>query len=236
MAFTFVSGVTVRANAGTAASTWSLATSTFVLVAGAGLVLGLNIASTSVDASTITDAAGNVWRLAARAPGTKTRGGELWYASNINETSTRISIALSGNSTGNIWLGQWEGMSTGTPLDQTAALNGAASTVHVVTQITPSAADALVVAFYACSGSTIVPVAFDGGFSTNVSSQFCAAGYIIQTSPSTATGQWRTASAGTSTGQVTVSGLIASFFDTNGGAPPAGDLSWHGNFCLVGFQ
>src|SRR5688572_23030799 len=100
MAFAFVNSTSLRANAGIAASTWSLALANSSLVAGAGVVVGFNLASTVESVSTVTDNTTNVYKLILRSPGTKTRGGELWYCQNINEASTRLSVTLTGNSSG----------------------------------------------------------------------------------------------------------------------------------------
>jgi hypothetical protein len=236
MAFTFANSITVRrGGAGVSESTWSLPSTAYAPIAGAGLVVGFNLASTVDTVSTVTDNTTNVFKLIARAPAEKTRSAELWYCSNIDSASTRISVTLSGNSSGNMWVSQFEGMSTGTPVDQFETLNGTPSTEHAMTQITPTADNCLVVAFYANSGSTVVPVVFDdAAFSSNISTQFCVAGYSIQTVASTATGQWRTNAAGT-TGAVSWNGIIASFFDTNaGGAGPV--FGWHGHMPLMGVQ
>lgn len=201
----------------TAASTWSIPTHSS-RVGGAAFLVGLCPASSAVTVSTVTDNIGNTYTLAARAESPKpAAGAELWYATNISSASTRVSVTLSGLSSGSLAIGQWNGVSTGNAKGSTgSSAITANSTVHTVVQITPSATGCLVVCLYRTHASTVVPVTMDDSQSTWVSTAMAArmiGGYKIQTAASTYTGQWRTAAA-TSTGGVQHAAVIASFFDT----------------------
>lgn len=234
MAIAFVNSTALTI--GTAASTWSIPTHSSK-AGGAAFIVGLGPASSAVTVSTITDNAGNVYKLAVRRDTPKpAASAELWYASNISSASTRVSVTLSGTSSGSMAVGQWTGVSTGTPLLETgSSANAANSSVHSASQITPSSANALVVAFSRVTASTIVPTALDGGMSAWVSTLAAVrtvGSYIIQTVPSTATGQWRTAAA-TSTGLCMHAAVIAAFSDT--ATAPVGGF-YPASFALLGIQ
>lgn len=223
---------------GTAASTWSIVPHSSI-EGGAAWFVGIGVGSTSVIVSTVTDNAGNVYRLAVRRPNPRPNAGaEIWYATNISTLSTRVSITLSGNSSGSQGIGQFRGVSTGNALGVTeTGADGVASTVHACSVVTPTLDNSLVVAFSRANVSTIVPVVHDGGFLAWISTGQAVrtvGGYIIQTSASTATGTWRTQSAGTSTGVSAHAGVIAAFGDTVTPPPPSG--GYFESFALMGFQ
>ena len=216
MAITFINSTALAITAGTA-STWSILTHSSRM-GGAAFIVGLGPASSAVTVSTITDNAGNVYRRGvARATPKPAAGAELWYAPNISSASTRVSVTLSGNSSGSMAVGQWNGVSTGTALDVTgSSAITANSTVHGASEITPVNANSLVVMFSRAHASTMSPTALDGGQSAWVTTGGAVrtiGGYIIQTVASTATGQWRTNTAGTS-GGVQHAEVIAAFNDT----------------------
>lgn len=215
MAITFINSTALTI--GTAASTWSIPTHSSKL-GGAAFIVGLGPASSAVTISTITDNTTNVYRLAVRRDSPKpAASAELWYATAISSASTRVSVTLSGNSSGSLAVGQWNGVSTGNPLmERGDKVDGSASTVHSSTEITPSSANALVVAFARSNVSTISPVVADGGFSEWVTTGGAVRTvglYLIQTVPTTASGQWRT-DAANSTGRAAVTEVIAAFSDT----------------------
>lgn len=222
----------------TAASTWSIATHSS-RVGGAAFVVGLGPASSAVTISTVTDNAGNTYLLAARAlTPIPAASAELWYATNISSASTRISVTLSGNSSGSLAVGQFNGISTGTPLLSTSyGAITAVSTVHSFAEITPSSDGALVVGFYRCHASTMVPTRVDGGFNQWVTTGGAVRTmgvYAMQGKASTATARWRTEAG--SSGGVMHSGVLVAFSDTAGAPPPAGDMDFWGGFCLMGVQ
>ena len=222
----------------TAASTWSIATHSSK-VGGAAFVVGLGPASSAVTVSTVTDNAGNTYLLAARALSPiPAASAELWYATNISSASTRISVTLSGNSSGSMGVGQWNGISTGTPLLSTAyGAITANSTVHSFTESTPSSDGALVVGFYRCHASTMSPTVCDGGFSQWITTGAAVRTmglYTIQGAKSTVTAPWRT-NAGSS-GGVQHSGVFVAFSDTAGTPPAGGDYIFWGGFTMMGVQ
>lgn len=220
---------------GTAASTWSIPTHSSKS-GGAAFIVGLGPASTAVTISTVTDNTTNVYQLAVRRLSPLPAGAELWYVTNISSASTRISVTLSGNSSGSMAVGQWTGVSTANALDLTNTnIDAANSTVHTCGEITPTTAGAVVVSFSRTNVSTISPTGLDGSILA-----WCSTGqavrtvgnYIIQGAASTATGQWRTNAAGTSGGCLH-SGVIAAFGDT-GTAPIFGGSCE--SFALMGVQ
>ena len=209
----------------TAASTWSMATHSSK-AGGAAFIVGLGPASSAVTISTVTDNTTNVYRLAVRCLTPKpAAGAELWYATNISSASTRISVTLSGNSSGSMGIGQFSGVSTANALGVTgSSAVTAASTVHSASEITPTLPISLVVAFSRATASTIVPTTLDGGtlaWISTLAAVRTVGSYIIQAGAeaSTATGQWRTAAA-TSTGLCMHSAVIAAFGDTVSPPPP----------------
>lgn len=212
MAITFLNST--AATIATAASTWSIQPNSSI-EGGAGFVLGFGLASTAVSVSTVTDNAGNVYRRAVAAPGTKVVGAEMWYATNISSASTRISVTLSGNSTGTIGLLQARGISTGSPLSGTASSNVTAnSTVWSAGEFTPTRANCIAVSYELLSFSTAGTITNQGGMTTWVSTTSTGAPrthgmYIIQGAASTVSGSFTTSSRGFG------SGVIAAFSDTS---------------------
>lgn len=215
MAITFVNSTALTF--GTAASTWSIPPHSSKL-GGSAFIVGLGLASTVVTISTVTDNTTNLYRRAvSRTASTKAAGAELWYATGISSLSTRLSVTLSGNSSGSMAVGQWSGVSTNNALlEVDSSAITANSTVHRCGEITPSSANAVVVSFSRTNASTMVPTAHDGSFQewcSTAQAVRSVGGYIIQTVPTTAGGQWRTNAAGTS-GGCQHTGVIAAFSDT----------------------
>jgi hypothetical protein len=217
MAIAFVSSTS--ATIGTAASTWSIqmpATPT----GGAGLVLGLGPASSAVTISAVSDNTTNVWKLAVERDTPKpAAGAALWYCTNISSASTRVSVTLSGNSSGSLALGQWTGISTNNALLQTgSSAITANSTNHGASEITPSTTNSLVVSFCRLNASTLGAITNLGGMtswtSTSATGVVRTHGmYIIQGAASTATGSFQTSSLALH------AAVIAAFSDT---AAPVG--------------
>src|SRR3990167_1827510 len=119
MAIAFINSTGLRI-AGSA-STWSIPTHSS-LEGGAALFVGLGLASSAVTVTGVTDNAGNVFSLAvARGTAKPAAGAELWYALNCSSASTRVSITLSGNSSGSLGLGQFRGVSTANALLETGS-------------------------------------------------------------------------------------------------------------------
>lgn len=220
-----------------AASTWSMPPPA-IPEGGASFLVGIGPASSAVTASTVTDNAGNVYRLAVRRGTPKpAAGAELWYATNISSASTRISVTLSAASSGSMGIVQARGISTGNALDQTgSSAITANSTSHSASEITPTADNCIVVSFARVNVSTISPIRNLDGMIAWVSTNNAPRThgmYKIQTAASTATGSWTNGGAGTSTGQCQHAEVIASFFDTAAAAVwAASPASW----MLVGVQ
>ena len=215
MAIAFINSTALTI--GTAASTWSIPTHSS-RAGGAAFIVGLGPASSAVTVSTVTDNTTNVYRLAVRQGTPKpAASAELWYVSAISSASTRVSVTLSGNSSGSLAVGQWSGVSTGNPVHMTGSTAITAnSTVHRAAEITPTSNGTLIVAFHRANVSTISPTAVDNSFSQWVTTGGAVRTmglYAIQGTASTASGQWRTNAAGTS-GGCQHSGVIASFSDT----------------------
>jgi len=211
MAITFVSSTS--ATIGTSASTWSIQMPA-TLTGGAGLVLGMGPASSAVPISGVSDNTTNVWRSAVQVVGTRTVSAALWYASNISSASTRVSVTLSGASSGSLALGQWTGLSTKNALLETgSSAITANSTSHSAAQILPSTTNGLVVSFCRLNASTLGTITNLGGMtawtSTSATGVVRTHGlYIIQSAASTATGSFTTSS------NAQHSAVIAAFSDT----------------------
>jgi hypothetical protein len=225
MAVTFINST--GANIATAASTWSIPTHSS-RVGGAAMVLGLGFGSSAVSVSTVTDNAGNVWKLAVAVPGNRPGGAELWYATNLSSNSTRVSVTLSGASSGGLALGQFDGVSTANAL---AAVGSSAqianSTTFGASQITVPA-DGVAVSFGRLQYSTLGTITNNGGMTTWISTASMVRSHGMYLLPggaaSTAQGQFTCSSRGLG------AAVIAAFSDTvvaGGGAF---------QFCLMGVQ
>ncbi len=218
----------------TAASTWSIATHSS-RVGGAAYIVGIGLASTTVTVTAMTDNTTNVYALAKRKGAGKPQGVELWYSPACSSLSTRVSVTLSGASSGSIALGQWTGVSTANALGLTST--GATLTVsslHTCVQLTPAWANAAVIGFSRTAASSMVPVTIDGGMSawcSTLAAVRTVGLYIIQGAASTCTGQWRTGAA-SSTGLCMAASVIAAFGDTN--TAPVGGTAYRQSFCLMG--
>lgn len=221
MAIAFINSTALTFSA--SASTWSIPTHSSI-EGGAAFVVGVGPASSGVTVTGMTDNAGNLYQLAvARGTPRPVAGAELWYCSNLSSLSTRISVTLSGTSSGSIGVGQFRGVSTGSPLLQTgSSAITANSTSHGASQITPSEANALVVSFARMTASTLGTITNLGGMTTWLSTAQAVRThgmYIIQGAASTATGSYTTSS------NCQHASVIAAFSDTvtvvpfTGGSP-----------------
>lgn len=144
------------ASIATSASTWSIATPSG-LVGGGAFIVGLGPASSGVTISTITDNTTNVF-LKAVACGTPkpAAGAELWYCNGISTSSTRISVTLSGASSGSLALLHATGLSTNSPLGLTgSSAITANSTSHGASSVTPTSSNGLLVTFFRLTASTL---------------------------------------------------------------------------------
>ena len=202
---------------GTAASTWSIPTHSS-REGGAALFVGLGLASSAVTITGVTDNSGNAYALAMRRGTAKpAAGAELWYATNCSSASTRVSITLSGASSGSLGLGQFRGVSTANALLETgSSAITANSTSHGASQITPSEANTLVLSFARLTASSVGSVTNLGGMTTWLSSGQavrCHGMYIIQGAASTCTGSFTTSS------NAMHASVIASFSDTRAVQP-----------------
>lgn len=198
----------------TSASTWSI-TPHSSIEGGAGMFLGVGCASTAASVSTVTDNAGNVWKRAIASPGTKTGAHvELWYATNYSSASTRVSLDVSGGSSGGLALLQVRGISTANALCGTASSNVTAnSTIFAGGEFTPTLANTLIVSFERLSYSTAGTITNQGGMTTWVSTTSTGAlrthgMYLSMGAASTVSGTFTTSSRGFG------SGVIAAFADT----------------------
>lgn len=195
-----------------AASTWSIPTHSS-RAGGASFVVGLGPASSAVTISTMSDNAGNLYQLAVRRTTPKpATGAELWYATNISSASTRISVTLSGASSGSLGCAQFGGISTGTALDVTgSSAITANSSEHGASEITPTAANMVAVSFARLTASTLGTITNLGGMTTWLSTAAAVRThgmYLIQGAASTVTGSFRTSSGAQH------AAVIAAFSDT----------------------
>lgn len=215
---------------GTAASTWSIPTHSS-RVGGAAFVVGIGVASSAVTVSAMTDNSGHTYTLAvARGTPRPVAGAELWYATNLSSGSTRVSVTLSGNSSGSMAIAQFTGISTANALLETgSSATTANSTVHGASEFTPSTANSVVVWYARATASTISPVAADGGFTlwtSTLDSVRQLGGYLIQGAASTVSGQWRSGAG--STGPCQHAEVMAAFSDTAAPPPPLAFAGWCG--------
>jgi hypothetical protein len=211
MAITFLNSTGLLITVGNQ-STWSIPTHSSRL-GGAAFVVGVGLASSVVTVSAMMDNAGNAYALAVRAvTPLPAAGAELWYATNISSASTRVSVTLSGNSSGSLGIGQFDGISTGGALDLTgSSAITANSTSHGASQITPSTTNMVVVSFARLTASTLGTITNLGGMTTWISTASAVRThgmYIIQTTASTATGSFTTSS------NAQHAAVIAAFSDT----------------------
>lgn len=224
----------------TAASTWSIVPPSTSMIPGGNVILGFGCASTAVTISTVTDNTTNVY-LKAVAHGTprSTDGAEIWYCQGYSTASTRISMTLSGLSSGVIALMHATGISTGTPVDVTGSSGIAVvSTNHSANKITPSSNFALLVSFAHMAASTIGTINIvSPGMTTWLSTTSTGAPrtfgmYVINgNNKSTASGAFRTSS-GTNHASV-----IVAFNDTNAiGGGGGGTLFWVPLMTMTGIQ
>ena len=210
MAITFLNST--GATIATAASTWSIVPHSS-LEGGAGLVLGIGMASSGQSVSTVTDApAGNVWRRAVAVPTTRPVAVEMWYATGTSSNSTRISITLSGASSGTVAVAQFLGISTANALSVTgsSAQNGN-STVFGASVITPPTANQVVVSYGMLTFSSLGTITNLSGMTTWISTSVVPRShgmYEIQGAASTQGGDWKTSSRGLG------ANVIAAFSDT----------------------
>jgi hypothetical protein len=219
MAILFVNST--GANVTASASTWSLALPAVTL--GNALVIGIGVGSSSVQVSTVTDNAGSLYVRAARAVSPRpVAGAEIWYATNVSNTSTRVSVTLSANSSGGLASAQFSGFSTNRALGPTGSTASATlSTVYNVATITPGTSGVAVM-FARLNVSTIGTLTVGGGQTAWISTNTCAhtfGQYIIQTAADSTNGAFTTSS------RALHAGAIAYFYDTNtlpvGGASPS---------------
>jgi hypothetical protein len=220
MAIAFINSTVLTV--ATAASTWSIPTHSSI-EGGAALIVGVGPASSGVSVQVMTDNIGNTYNTAVRCTVAKPAlcNAELWYAMNISSLSTRISLTLTAASSGSVAVGQFRGVSTRLALDRTASSAIAAnSTSHGAAEITPSAANMVVVSYARMNASTIGTVTNLGGMTTWASTAAAVRQhgmYIIQGAASTCTGSFTTSS------QCLHASVIAAFSDT---ATPTTGPSW----------
>lgn len=181
-----------------AASTWSIGVGELRVSTRNLLVLGLGTASSAVTISAVSDELGNNWLQAViDVTPLPAAVASLWYASSVSGSCTRVSVTLSGASSGGLSVGQFRNI---TGLDVTASSNITAnSTIHSAAELTPSAANALVVSYGRMTASTIgtiTPAAnYTAWATTNAAGTPRTVGlYWIQAAASTATGAWNTSS------------------------------------------
>lgn len=220
MAIAFINSTSLTI--GTAASTWSIPTNSSLL-GGAAFIVGIGAASTAVTVSTVTDNVGSLYLLAVRSPATKSAHAEIWYATNCSSLSTRISVTLSGASSGSIAVGQFSGISTANALLNTVSSNGTAnSTTHSAAEFTPSQSSAVVVSYARLTASSIGTVTAQGGMTIWASTAAAVRQvgmYIIQAAASTVSGSFTTSS------NCIHAAVMAAFSDTNVIVPSLGGPS-----------
>lgn len=225
MAITFINST--GRDIATAASTWSIQPNSSI-EGGAGLVLGLGFGSSAVSVSTVTDNTTNVWKLATAVPSSRPGGAELWYCTNLSSLSTRVSVTLSGASSGGLALAQFRGLSTANALSAVgSSAQVANSTLFGASQITVPP-NGVAVSFGRLQYSTLGTITNNGGMTTWISTSGLVRShgmYLIDGGAgSTAQGQFQTSSRGLG------AGVIAAFSDT---AVAGGGVF---QFCLMGVQ
>lgn len=224
---------------GTAASTWSMLSSQMQLTAGGALIVGFGLGSSAVTITNVTDNVGNAFSLAVArgTPKPSSCGAEIWYANGITAGTTRISVTLSGNSSGSMGILHVTGMSTNTPLDLTgSSASAAVSSNHGASEITPTTANSLVVSYGYMSQTTGGAIVSLGGMSPWVSTNSLGAPkthamFLIQGAASTVSGSWRTSSL------VNHAAVVAAFNDTNAiGGGGGGGVVWLPIMMMTGIQ
>lgn len=196
MAITFGASTTV--NIGTAASTWSINSSAIITstTADEGALLLLTNNSSVVTITSVTDGVSNAW---AEVVNTGRAGNSSAYASlwavQKYAPSTRVSIGLSGNSSGTISLTRWGRLGLAdNSVSSVTATNG---TTRSAGNVTPSTSNCLIVTFGRLLASTVgtnnTPATYSTLTSTNVQVRHPGF-YKIQTTSSNETGQWTTSS------------------------------------------
>jgi hypothetical protein len=210
----------------TGASTWSLAMQTG-LTAGGALIVGIGC-NTGVTVNAVTDNIGNTYSSCVRANGPSTSSAELWFTNGISTLSTRVSITLSGASSGSIAIGHWTGLSTNGAfrgVTGSSAINSG-STSHSASEVAVSS-NGLAVSFCRMTASTIGTISTLGGMvpwiSTNVAARTFGMYLINGANASTATGSFTTSS------NCQHAAVIAVFSDTS-----AGGMLYHHRRMLCG--
>ena len=211
MAIAFVNST--GATIATAASTWSIPVQTG-LTGGGALIVGIGPASSAVTVSTVTDNTTNTYQLAIeRATPKPAAGASLWYVSGISSLSTRISITLSGASSGSIGVAHFTGISTANALLQTnSSAITANSTSHGAASVTPSQSSAVLVGFGRVTASSIGTITGDAAFTTWISTNTAVrtfGQYEIQAAATARTWSWTTSS------NCQHATVLAAFSDTN---------------------
>lgn len=207
MAISFVNstGLTI----GTAASTWSIPVQTG-LTGGGALVVGIGC-NTGVTVTAVTDNTANVYSSVVRANAPSTSSADLYFANVISSASTRISISLSGNSSGSIAVGHWTGISTANAVSTIgSSAISANSTSHGASEVTSSGC--VFISFSRMTQSTIGTITNGSGMTTWLSTATAArthAQYLIQgAAASTNSGAFTTSS------NCQHAGVVAAFMDT----------------------
>lgn len=238
MPIAFINSTTASAASG---STWTLPTHSW-RVGGAAFIVCLNPASSAVTVSTITDNTTNIYRKAVAVGSPKPAvSAEIWYATNISSASTGISVLWSAASSGNLGIGQFDGVSTANALDVTgSSAITANSTSHSAQTVTPSTANCLVVTCARVTASTISPIRSGANYTAFISTgvqprTHCM--YWIQGTPTATDGPWTNGGATTSTGTTMHAEAIAVFFDTAAGGGGGGSPTvLSGGLLLCGVQ
>lgn len=229
MAITFVNST--GATVATAASTWSLALP--AVTAGSAVIVGIGVATSNVTVSTVTDNSGATFqRAVARGTPRPAAGAELWYATNVAATSTRVSVTLSGSDSGSIASVCFTGFSTNNALGPTASSAITAnSTLHGAANLTQPVSSGVAVAFSRLTASSLGNVTPGANYTAWISTGTCVrtlGEYWIQTAATITDGLYNTNS------NAQHASVIAYFYDTLVLTPTAGHLA--GRHPLLGVQ
>jgi hypothetical protein len=224
MAIAFVNST--GATIATAASTWSLALP--LVTAGSAVCIGIGVGTSGTTVSTVTDNSGATWlKAVARATPRPAAGAELWYATNVAATSTRVSVTLSGSDSGSIASACFTGFSTGNPLGPTASSAITAnSTLHGAANIATPLTSGVAVAFSRLTASSLGTVTPGASYTAWISTGTCVrtlGEYWIQTTPTVTDGLYNTNS------NAQHAAVIAYFYDTTPvGKMQTNRMSWLG--------
>lgn len=185
-----------------------------ISVTAGNLLVVLSAQSKNTTVASITDAAGNTFVTAsARVLQTGAGSAETWYAKNVaGNASDQVTVNLSTTDSPDIFVIQYSGLDTASPLDNVAIGSGANGTALSTSNVTTTAANEVLVSFAGANGTltagtnyTIVDTAA-AGKRADQDRTVSSTGTYNATATASASGAWI---------------INLATFKAAGGAPPA---------------